>query len=64
MLRVMLDAGLPVVFGVLTTDDEAQALDRAGGTQGNKGRDAALTAIEMVLFDRKLDKDGIPPKRA
>jgi 6,7-dimethyl-8-ribityllumazine synthase len=64
LLRVMLDTGLPVVFGVLTTDDEQQALDRAGGSHGNKGHDAALTAIEMVLFDRKLEEDGIPTQRA
>ena len=64
LLRVMLDTGLPIVFGVLTTDDEQQALDRAGGSHGNKGRDAALTAIEMVLFDRKLENDGIPTQRA
>ncbi len=62
--RVSLDAGVPVIFGVLTTDDEAQALDRAGGAHGNKGRDAALTAIEMALFDRKLSDDGITKKRS
>jgi len=62
--RVSLDTGVPVVFGVLTTDDEAQAFDRAGGAHGNKGRDAALTAIEMALFDRKLADDGITTKRA
>jgi 6,7-dimethyl-8-ribityllumazine synthase len=62
--RVSLDTGIPVVFGVLTTDDDAQAFDRAGGAHGNKGRDAALTAIEMTLFDRKLADDGITTKRA
>ena len=62
--RVSLDTGVPVVFGVLTTDDDAQALDRAGGAQGNKGRDAALTAIEMAVFDRKLADDGITTKRS
>jgi len=62
--RAGLHTGVPVVFGVLTTDDEAQALDRAGGAHGNKGRDAALTAIEMALFDRKLADDGITKKRA
>jgi 6,7-dimethyl-8-ribityllumazine synthase len=61
--RVSLDTGVPVVFGVLTTDDEAQAFDRAGGAHGNKGRDAALTAIEMAVFDRKLRDDGITTKR-
>lgn len=64
LLRVMLDTGFPIAFGVLTTDDEQQAFDRAGGSHGNKGRDAALTAIEMVLFDRKLENDGIPTQRA
>jgi 6,7-dimethyl-8-ribityllumazine synthase len=62
--RVALDTGVPVIFGVLTTDDEAQALDRAGGSRGNKGREAALAAIEMALFDRKLADDGITTKRA
>lgn len=61
--RVTLDTGVPVIFGVLTTDDEAQAFDRAGGAHGNKGRDAALTAIEMAAFDRKLADDGITTKR-
>jgi 6,7-dimethyl-8-ribityllumazine synthase len=64
LARVSLDTGVPVVFGVLTTDDEAQAFDRAGGSHGNKGRDAALTAIEMALLDRKLADDGITTKRA
>ena len=62
--RVTLDTGIPVVFGVLTTDDETQALDRAGGVHGNKGRDAALTAIEMAVFDRKLVDDGITTQRS
>ena len=60
---VSLDAGIPVVFGVLTTDDHEQALARAGGDRGNMGYDAALTAIEMTLFDRKLVHDGISTKR-
>jgi len=64
LLRVMLDTGVPIAFGVLTTDDEAQALDRAGGSHGNKGHDAALTAIEMVLLDRKLESDGISTQRS
>jgi 6,7-dimethyl-8-ribityllumazine synthase len=61
--RVALDARVPVIFGLLTTDDEAQAFERAGGAHGNKGRDAALTAIEMVILDRKLADDGITTKR-
>jgi 6,7-dimethyl-8-ribityllumazine synthase len=52
--RAALETGVPIVFGVLTTDDEAQALDRAGGSAGNKGAEAALTAIEMVALVREL----------
>lgn len=40
--------GVPVIFGVLTTDTMEQALDRAGGKAGNKGAEAAATAIEMA----------------
>lgn len=49
-----LDTGIPIVFGVLTTEDDEQALDRAGGREGNKGAEAALTAIEMVRLMRSL----------
>lgn len=50
--NVGLETGLPVVFGVLTTDTIEQAIERAGTKAGNKGYDAACTAIEMVnLFD-------------
>lgn len=59
LVRVALDVDVPIVFGVLTTDDDEQAMARAGGDHGNKGYDAALTAIEMTLFDRKLVDDGI-----
>lgn len=52
--RAALDTGVPIVFGVLTTDDEAQARARAGGEAGNKGSEAALTAIEMVALVREL----------
>ncbi len=50
--RVALDTGVPVIFGVLTTDTIEQASDRAGGKHGNKGAEAALTAIEMVRLLR------------
>jgi 6,7-dimethyl-8-ribityllumazine synthase len=44
---------VPVAFGVLTTDNDEQAEERSGGKHGNKGRDAALAALEMAdLFDR------------
>jgi 6,7-dimethyl-8-ribityllumazine synthase len=46
--KVGLDAGVPVIFGVLTTDTAEQAEARAGGKAGNKGADAALAAIETV----------------
>ena len=47
---------LPVSFGVLTTDDMAQALARAGGSHGNKGYDAAVTALEMVQVLRAVQR--------
>lgn len=46
--RVALDHDIPVVFGVLTTDNEAQALARAGGSEGNKGAEAADVALTMI----------------
>lgn len=46
--QVALETGVPVIFGVLTTDTMEQAIDRAGGKAGNKGWDAALAAIEMA----------------
>ncbi len=54
--RVALDTGIPVVFGVLTTENTEQALERAGGKAGNKGFEAATTAIEMVDLLRRLPK--------
>ena len=45
---------LPVIFGVLTTLTEQQALDRAGGKLGNKGDEAAITAIKMVALQREM----------
>jgi 6,7-dimethyl-8-ribityllumazine synthase len=48
--QVALETGKPVAFGVLTTDNYQQALDRAGGAHGNKGFDAAMTAVEMARF--------------
>jgi 6,7-dimethyl-8-ribityllumazine synthase len=54
--RVGLDTGVPIAFGVLTTDDLDQALARAGGSEGNKGAEAAATAVEMVDLLRQLGK--------
>lgn len=51
--KVAQDAGMPVIFGVITADTIEQAIERAGTKDGNKGRDAALSAIEMVnLFNQ------------
>ncbi|RZK49660.1 MAG: 6,7-dimethyl-8-ribityllumazine synthase [Pedobacter sp.] len=44
----------PVIFGVLTTNTEEQALDRAGGKHGNKGDEAAITAIKMIQFAKDI----------
>ncbi len=44
----------PVIFGVLTTDNQQQAIDRAGGKHGNKGDEAAITAIKMAAMARAL----------
>lgn len=46
--QVALDTGVPISFGILTTDNIEQAIERAGTKSGNKGWDAALSAIEMV----------------
>jgi 6,7-dimethyl-8-ribityllumazine synthase len=58
LARVQLDTGVPVVFGVLTTDSLDQALERAGGKSGNKGFEAAATAVEMVDLLRQLPKSA------
>jgi 6,7-dimethyl-8-ribityllumazine synthase len=54
--QVALETGLPVVFGVLTTDTIEQALDRAGGKHGNKGWDAAMAAMQMTSVLDQLPK--------
>ena len=46
--KVTLDSGIPISFGILTTDNIEQAIERAGTKSGNKGWDAAMSAIEMV----------------
>lgn len=52
--RVSLDTGVPIAFGVLTTDDLQQAMDRAGGKSGNKGSEAAEAAIELANLIKAL----------
>lgn len=54
ILQVGLRSGIPVTFGVLTTDDVAQATERAGGIWGNKGFEAAMDALEMADLYGKI----------
>jgi 6,7-dimethyl-8-ribityllumazine synthase len=55
--RVAEDTGVPVIFGVLTTETLDQAAERAGGVHGNKGWDAAMAAIEMASLLDQLPKE-------
>ncbi|MFA6350681.1 MAG: 6,7-dimethyl-8-ribityllumazine synthase [Candidatus Omnitrophota bacterium] len=52
--KVMLDNAVPVIFGIITADTIEQAIERAGTKDGNKGRDAAVNAIEMANVLEKL----------
>ncbi|MFA5411130.1 MAG: 6,7-dimethyl-8-ribityllumazine synthase [Candidatus Omnitrophota bacterium] len=52
--KVSLDTGKPVIFGIITADTIEQAIERAGTKEGNKGRDAALSAIEMSNLMEKI----------
>lgn len=52
--KVGLDTGLPVIYGVITADTLEQAIERAGTKQGNKGFDAAVTAIEMANLVKSI----------
>jgi 6,7-dimethyl-8-ribityllumazine synthase len=59
--RAALDTGVPMAFGVLTTNSAEQALERAGGGPDNKGREAALAAVEMATLLRRLAESGGAP---
>jgi 6,7-dimethyl-8-ribityllumazine synthase len=54
--QLNLDYNIPFIFGVLTTDTHQQAADRAGGIHGNKGDEAAVTAIKMAALQREMEK--------
>jgi 6,7-dimethyl-8-ribityllumazine synthase len=54
--QIGLDSGIPTIFGVLTTDTLDQAMARAGAKTGNKGWEAALSALEMVNLFREIDR--------
>ncbi len=56
-------SGMPVIFGIITTNTIDQALDRAGGKAGNKGSEAALAALEMVDVTFKVKSSNISPAR-
>ena len=56
-------SGVPMAFGILTTNTVEQATDRAGGKLGNKGYDAAMTAIEMALLLRAIRPQRFKPRR-
>ncbi len=61
---VMLSRKIPVAFGVLTTNTRRQALARSGGRAGNKGWDAALAAMEMIMVVRKAGRPGRKTRRS
>ena len=54
VLQLNLSLDVPVVFGVLTVNTEAQAKERIGGKEGNKGEESAVTALKMIALNRKL----------
>ncbi len=56
ILQLNLELPVPVIFGVLTVDNEQQATDRLGGAHGHKGEEGALTALKMIHFQRQLNK--------
>ncbi len=62
--RVALDTGVPIVFGVLTTNTLEQALDRCGGSAGHKGEEAAETALETAALLRTLPPVPTAPTRS
>jgi 6,7-dimethyl-8-ribityllumazine synthase len=57
--QLNLEYNMPFIFGVLTTNDKQQALDRSGGIHGNKGDEAAITAIKMAALQRDMENTVI-----
>jgi 6,7-dimethyl-8-ribityllumazine synthase len=55
IMKLNLDYMIPVIFGVLTTNNAEQALERAGGKHGNKGDEAAVTAIKMAALKKEIE---------
>ncbi|MDD2387136.1 MAG: 6,7-dimethyl-8-ribityllumazine synthase [Bacteroidales bacterium] len=58
IMNVNLETGVPVAFGILTTDNRQQALDRAGGKHGNKGIEATVAALKMLQIKNDLTKSA------
>jgi 6,7-dimethyl-8-ribityllumazine synthase len=58
LAHIAAETGIPIAFGILTTNTVEQAIDRAGAKSGNKGFDAAMTAIEMADLLRRIRQDG------
>ncbi len=58
LMNVSVQTGVPVIFGILTTDTMEQALARAGGNVGNKGWEAALAVLEMIDLGSRLEAAG------
>ena len=54
VLQLNLSLDVPVIFGVLTVENEQQAKERIGGVHGNKGEESAITAVKMIALNRKL----------
>ena len=63
VLQVGLKTGVAVIFGILTTETVEQALNRSGLKGGNKGAEAAMSAIEMVNLLGRLADEGVEPRR-
>ena len=61
--QLQLSSGKPVGFGILTTDNDEQAMDRAGGKHGNKGAEAAQVVVEMVNLLKKVGKKDWTQKK-
>ena len=57
IINLALETDIPVIFGVLTTNNIDQAKERAGGKHGNKGLEAAITAIKMIALKNELKKN-------
>ena len=55
--QLNIETDIPVIFGVLTTDNQQQALDRAGGKHGNKGIEAGITALKMISLSNELSEE-------